>query len=109
MIPVKHNTHSLKKAVSSPIPRGKRRPLNPLREIVSGKRLVVHPGQSFTASERGVYTVLVWRGKGRFGGLDVEGLNFGQDELLVSHAAAVQPVKVENTGSQDLIIFKFFK
>ena len=50
----------------------------------------------------------VWRGKGVFGGYAVEGLNFGCDELLVSHAAATQPLLVENTGDTDLIIFKFF-
>src|SRR5665648_638526 len=30
----------------------------------SGKRLVVKPGQSFTSKEKGVYSILVWRGKG---------------------------------------------
>ena len=35
VIPVKHNAQSLKKAVSSPFPRGKRRPLNPLSEITN--------------------------------------------------------------------------
>lgn len=74
----------------------------------SGKRLVVRPGQTFTSVDKGVYNILVWRGKGRFGGHEVEGLNFGYDELLVSHAAATRPLLVENTGSQDLIIFKFF-
>jgi hypothetical protein len=74
----------------------------------SGKRLVVKPGGKFTSVEKGVHNVLVWRGKGVFGGLEIEGLNFGQDELLITHAAAVQPILVENTGDTDLIIFKFF-
>jgi hypothetical protein len=33
---------------------------------------------------------------------------FGWDELLVSHAKATVPIVVENTGSEDLMIFKFF-
>lgn len=74
----------------------------------SGKRLVVKPGQSFNSVEKGVHNVLIWRGKGRYGGYEVEGLNFGSDELLISHDAAVKPLLVENTGSDDLIIFKFF-
>ena len=74
----------------------------------SGKRLVVKPGQSFQSVERGVHNILVWRGKGRYGGYEIEGLNFGKDELLISHDRAVKPVQVENRGTDDLIIFKFF-
>jgi hypothetical protein len=74
----------------------------------SGKRLVVKPGHSFQSVDKGVYTVLVWRGKGRYAGFDVEGLNFGHDELLITHEAATKPLTVENTGAGDLIIFKFF-
>jgi|YNPBryantNP2012_1023418.scaffolds.fasta_scaffold03567_3 hypothetical protein len=74
----------------------------------SGKRLIVKPGGRFTSVERGVYNILVWRGKGIYGGYEVEGLNFGRDELLISHDAAVRPLVVENTGNTDLIIFKFF-
>jgi hypothetical protein len=74
----------------------------------SGKRLAVRPGQAFHSVDRGVYNILVWRGKGFFGDLEVEGLNFDRDELLISHDAAVRPIVVENTGAEDLIIFKFF-
>jgi hypothetical protein len=74
----------------------------------SGKRLVVKPGGQFMSVEKGVHNLLVWRGQGVFGGYEVEGLNFGLDELLISHDAATQPILVENTGDSDLIIFKFF-
>ncbi len=74
----------------------------------SGKRLVVKPGGQFTSVERGVYNILVWRGKGTYGGYEVEGLNFGKDELLITYDAAIRPHLVENTGDTDLIIFKFF-
>jgi hypothetical protein len=74
----------------------------------SGKRLVVKPGQSFTSLDRGVYNILVWRGRGRYAGHEIEAGNFGWDELLVSHAKATEPIEVENTGSEDLMIFKFF-
>jgi hypothetical protein len=74
----------------------------------SGKRLVVKPGQTFRSVDKGVYNILVWRGRGRYGGYEVEGLNFGKDELIISHARATKPLLVENTGADDLIIFKFF-
>jgi hypothetical protein len=74
----------------------------------SGKRLVVKPGQRFTSVDKGVYNILVWRGRGRYDGHEIEAGNFGWDELLVSHAKATVPIVVENTGSEDLMTFKFF-
>jgi hypothetical protein len=74
----------------------------------SGKKLVVKPGQRFTSVDKGVYNILVWRGRGRYDGHKVEAGNFGLDELLVSHARATVPIVVENTGSDDLVIIKFF-
>lgn len=74
----------------------------------SGKRLVVKPGERFTSVDNGVYNILVWRGRGRYDGHEIEAGNFGWDELLVSHAKATEPIVVENTGSEDLMIFKFF-
>lgn len=74
----------------------------------SGKKMVIKPGGKMHSRERGVYNLLVWRGKGRFGGLDIEGLNFEHDELLVCHERAVTSIEVENRGDRDLIIYKFF-
>jgi hypothetical protein len=74
----------------------------------SGKKLVVKPGQRFTSLDNGVYNILVWQGQGLYDGHEIEAWNFGLDELLVSHAKATQPIVVENTGAEELIIFKFF-
>ena len=74
----------------------------------SGKRLVVKPGSSFTFTEKGVFNILVWRGKGTFDGHKIEGQNFECDELLISHDRAVKPITVKNYGQKDLIIIKFF-
>jgi hypothetical protein len=74
----------------------------------SGKRLVVGPGQRFTSVDRGVYNILVWHGRGRYDGHEIEAGNFGWDELLVSHDRATVPIVVENTGTEDLEVFKFF-
>jgi hypothetical protein len=74
----------------------------------SGKRLVVQAGQTFTSTEKGVYSVLVWKGRGRYGGHDVEAGDPGRDELLISHDRAMQPTLVENLGSTDLVVIKIF-
>ena len=74
----------------------------------SGKKLVVKPGQTFHSRERGVYSLLVWQGRGRYDGHEIEAGNFGFDELLISHEKAITPLAVENTGAADLVIIKFF-
>jgi hypothetical protein len=74
----------------------------------SGKRLVVQPGKTFTSTERGVYSILVENGKGTYGGLQIEGGNFGLDELVICHGRATAPLEVVNTGTEELAIIKFF-
>ena len=74
----------------------------------SGKRLIVKPGKSFTSVDNGVYSVLVWRGQGTFDGHAIEAGTVGLDELVVTHDKATQPVEIKNTGSEDLLIIKFF-
>ncbi len=74
----------------------------------SGKRMVVKPGQSFTFTEKGVFSALVWRGEGLFDGHKIEGGNFDFDELVVAHDRAIKPITVKNTGKVDLKIIKFF-
>ncbi|MDX6307621.1 MAG: hypothetical protein QOI06_667 [Nocardioidaceae bacterium] len=74
----------------------------------SGKKLVVSPGMRVVTTELGVYNLLVWAGSGRYAGHDVRGGDAHFDELLISHSAAVTPLVVENTGADDLVIFKFF-
>ena len=74
----------------------------------SGKKLVVRPGRSFLSAENGLYTVLVWKGKGKFNGQFIEANNFENDEFIVSYDSAIKTLKVENTGSVNLILFKFF-
>jgi hypothetical protein len=74
----------------------------------SGKKMIVKPGQKFKSVDNGVYNILVWRGRGLYDGQAIEAGNFALEELLVSHAKATTPIWVENTGTQDLIIIKFF-
>jgi hypothetical protein len=74
----------------------------------SGKKLVVRPGESFNTKDEGVYNILVWKGKGVYGGLDIEAGNFGMDELLIIHEKAIDNILIKNTGEEELIVFKFF-
>jgi hypothetical protein len=74
----------------------------------SGKKLVVPPGERYTTTERGVYSVLVWSGAGRYCGHDVRAGDATRDELLVAYDVAAAPHSVENTGRDDLVVFKFF-
>jgi hypothetical protein len=78
----------------------------------SGKKLVVRPGQTLNSVDRGVYNIFVWQGRGRYGGHEVEAgcFDLGScfDELFVVHDRAVTPIPVENTGTEDLVIIKFF-
>jgi hypothetical protein len=74
----------------------------------SGKKMVVKPGATYTSQDKGVHSVLVWRGTGRCDGHEVAAGDHQKDELLVSHARATTPIKVENTGREDLVLIKFF-
>lgn len=74
----------------------------------SGKRLIVKPGASTTVTESGVYNLLAWRGTGTVAGQPVVGGAPGEDELFLTHGAATQPHIVTNTGTEDLVIVKFF-
>jgi len=74
----------------------------------SGKRLRLAPGASVTSVEKGVYNLLAWRGTATVGGVEVRGGVVGDDELLVVHSAATQPHEIVNTGSEDLVLIKFF-
>jgi hypothetical protein len=74
----------------------------------SGKKVIVEPGNRRSCVDRGVYNALVWQGKGTYGGVGVEAGNPSSDELLICHDTAVRPLLVENSGSTDLVIYKFF-
>lgn len=74
----------------------------------SGKRVIVFPGKAIRCVENGAYSVLVWKGRGRIRGNDIEGRRLGFDELIVTHDAATEPTVIENTSAETLELFKFF-
>jgi mannose-6-phosphate isomerase class I len=74
----------------------------------SGKRLTVHPHQVYHTQEPGAYSLLVWRGTGKFGGLAVEGGSHDLDELFVTAGGAMDKIEIRNEGDTAMIIYKFF-
>jgi hypothetical protein len=52
--------------------------------------------------------VFVWCGSGTFAGAPVQGGAPGMDELVLARDAAVREHQVENTGTEDLVVFSFF-
>jgi len=74
----------------------------------SGKRININPGGKYFSKEKGVYNILVWKGKGTFGELKIEAGNFDCDEILVSHKAAINGVEIVNQDNNEMIIYKFF-
>ena len=74
----------------------------------SGKKLTVKPHGSFRSRDRGVYNILVWKGSGRIDGREVVARHFGLDEVLVTREKAASDIIIENTGGNELVLFKFF-
>lgn len=74
----------------------------------SGKKMVVHPKMDYLSMDAGVYSLLVWEGEGRFDGIPISAQDFGLQELFICHQKATQPIKVQNTANNPLVIFKFF-
>lgn len=74
----------------------------------NGKKLIIKPDGKYFSTEKGVYNILVWKGKGKFGGHQVEAGHFSKDELLITHDASLNGVEIANEGNEEMIIYKFF-
>jgi len=74
----------------------------------SGKKLLIRPAMKYISRDKGVYNLLVWQGEGQFEGYNIKSGDFEKEELLIAHNKALHPLIIENTGNEDLVIFKFF-
>lgn len=78
----------------------------------SGKRITVKPGKSFFNKELGVHGVFMWRGRGTVDGYEMEGqkvtLSESRDELLITAVKAAEGYTIVNTGSEDIVLYKYF-
>jgi len=75
----------------------------------------VKPGAKCVLKEQGAFGLIITQGEGRIGKLAVHSpsmIRFGEmteDELFVSHEAAVQNVICENTSKQEpLVVLRYF-
>lgn len=79
----------------------------------TGTKITVEPGKTFVTQDKGVYAVFVWDGEGTFGGLPIKGTasrvgDHKQNELLVTCERATKPLEIVNTGTEPLLLIKFF-
>lgn len=72
------------------------------------KKLVVRSGMRYDSTDKGFYSIFVWKGRGKVDGNEVAAGNLQFDELLICHYRATATMVVENSVVEDLIIFKFF-
>lgn len=78
----------------------------------SGTRITIQPGAKYLSQAKGVHGLFVWRGKGIMENKFIEGQNVSltdsNDEFLICHEKALKGVTIENTGNEQMVIFKFF-
>jgi hypothetical protein len=84
------------------------------RQLFSSKELTLEPGAECTLREPGASGWITVQGKGRLGRLAIQTpvmIRFGamtEDEVFISHEAALNGVTVENTGSEPLVGLRYF-
>jgi hypothetical protein len=85
------------------------------RQLFSAKELTVNPGATCVIKEQGACGLIVTEGVGRIGKHNVHAptmIRFGEfteDELFISHEAAVQGVVFENASSEEpLVVLRYF-
>ncbi len=83
-------------------------------QLFSAKELTIDPGAKCTVKDPGASGWITVQGKGRIGKLPLQTpamIRFGQnteDEVFISHEAAIRGVVVENTGSEPLVGLRYF-
>jgi hypothetical protein len=84
------------------------------QQLFTAKELTLEPGVKVTVKDGGAYGLITVQGVGRVGKhrLQAPGMiRFGsmtEDEVFVSHEAAVEGVTFENTGSEPLVTLRYF-
>ena len=85
------------------------------RQLFTAKELTLGPGLKCVLKEQGAFGLIITQGEGRIGKLPVHSpsmIRFGElteDELFVSHEAAVHGVAFENTTRHEaLVVLRYF-
>ena len=83
-------------------------------QLFTAKELTVMPGVKATIRDGGAYGLITVQGCGRVNRIRLQSpsmIRFGEmteDEAFVSHAAATQGVVFENSGSEPLVVLRYF-
>jgi hypothetical protein len=83
-------------------------------ELFSAKELTVHSGVKVTIKDNGAYGLIAVQGSGWIGKQRLQTpamIRFGElteDEVFVSHDAARAGVVFDNTGSEPLVVLRYF-
>lgn len=83
-------------------------------ELFTAKELTVSPGTKVTIKDNGAYGMIAVQGSGSMNGHRLQTpamirfTELTEDEYFVSHAAARSGVAYDNTGSEDLVILRYF-
>lgn len=84
------------------------------KQLFSAKRLTLQPGAKCVLKDPGASGWITVQGKGQMGKLALQTpamIRFGaetEDEIFISHEAATNGVKIENTGSEPLEGLRYF-
>ncbi len=84
------------------------------QELFSAKELTVNPGVKVTIKDNGAYGLTAVQGSGWIGRHRLQTpvmIRFGEltdDEFFVTHDAARQGVVFDNTGSEPLVVLRYF-
>ena len=84
------------------------------KQLFSAKQLTVQPGVKCTIRDGGAYGLITVQGSGRIGKTPLNTptvIRFGEmteDEVFVSHDAAVQGVTFENTSAEPFVSLRYF-
>jgi hypothetical protein len=84
------------------------------QQLFSAKELTVEPGAKFTLKDPCASGWITVQGRGRMGKLALQTpamIHFGEeteDEVFITHEAAMAGVEIENTGSEPLVSLRYF-
>lgn len=84
------------------------------KQLFSAKELTLQPGVTCTIGDGGACGLITVQGSGRIGKTPLDTpvmIRFGEmteDEVFVSHEAAVRGVTFENTGAEPMVTLRYF-
>jgi hypothetical protein len=84
------------------------------RQLFSAKELTLRPGAAITLKDPGAFGMILLQGYGRIGPWPLQCpamIHYGElthDEYFVSATAAREGIRIENLGSEPLVILRYF-